>query len=636
MTHRFPRRLILFTLSLLGLALAAALVRPAATQAQVGAQGGTVTNCANDSEFRTLVATGGLVSFNCGPDPVTITLASQITVTQNTLVNGGSRITLDGGGRTRLFDVTAGVLSLQNIALRNGSALDGGGAVSVAVGAELDAVSAKFILNTANPQIGLGLGGAIYALGSVRLQNTDFITNSAGFGNGGALYAGGLVSIQGGQFTGNTLGGGNGGAIYLDAAGSLGAVNTRFINNQTGLSSVDYAGAVYSAGGPMNVVGSVFSGNSAGGYGGAISTSGPLTVTSSSFNQNSSSFGGGGVYAYEAARVAGQTGPTVIISDTLFLGNSGGNGGGLNLGAEAEVRASRFISNTASTGGGLFAAGSSATFPVSLDRTLFVSNTATAGGGGGVYVSFGITATLDNVILDANRAESSGAGGGLYNGAATIIKNSAVIYNSAWGGGGLYNSPDSGAPNLGLFNSTVSGNDGLSGGAGGLENSGWAVISSTTFANNIVADFAGGAAIANDTFASYIPRVELLNSLLATDPYAPALVNCSFGNGAIQSNGHNLDTDTSCLGNPPAGAGDLVNTDPRLQPLKNNGGGTPTHALPPTSPAIGAGAGCPTLDQRGFPRGGARCDAGAFQLLDDPRVNLPATPPDTPVTGTIT
>src|SRR5262249_3396311 len=58
-------------------------------------------------------------------------------------------------------------------------------------------------------------------------------------------------------------------------------------------------------------------------------------------------------------------------------------------------------------------------------------------------------------------------------------------------------------------------------------------------------------------------------------------------------------------------------------PLQNNGGPTQTHALLPSSPAIGGGdpSGCYamgsllTTDQRGFPRPAAGCDIGAFEVF---------------------
>ena len=50
--------------------------------------------------------------------------------------------------------------------------------------------------------------------------------------------------------------------------------------------------------------------------------------------------------------------------------------------------------------------------------------------------------------------------------------------------------------------------------------------------------------------------------------------------------GHNLDDDASC---GLQGAGDLSGADPRLGPLQDNGGPTPTRALLEGSAAIDAG-----------------------------------------------
>lgn len=65
--------------------------------------------------------------------------------------------------------------------------------------------------------------------------------------------------------------------------------------------------------------------------------------------------------------------------------------------------------------------------------------------------------------------------------------------------------------------------------------------------------------------------------------------------------------------------------DPLLLPLANNGGAWPTMALQANSPAIDAGSGCPSTDQRGASRVG-NCDIGAFEYggnLSSPSPSLP-------------
>ena len=61
----------------------------------------------------------------------------------------------------------------------------------------------------------------------------------------------------------------------------------------------------------------------------------------------------------------------------------------------------------------------------------------------------------------------------------------------------------------------------------------------------------------------------------------------------------------------------LPDASPHILSLADNGGGTQTHALVATSPAINrADPNCPvpTIDQRGIARSqGVRCDMGAFE-----------------------
>src|SRR5689334_12035954 len=94
------------------LLLAAPLAQTAGAAPASPAQpdGGTVGNgtsgsCTN-TELQAKVPGGGVVTFNCG-GPKTITVASALFITEDTVINGGGVITLTGGMATRLFVVNS-------------------------------------------------------------------------------------------------------------------------------------------------------------------------------------------------------------------------------------------------------------------------------------------------------------------------------------------------------------------------------------------------------------------------------------------------------------------------------------------------------------------------------------------------
>src|SRR6185312_10506962 len=53
------------------------------------------------------VAKGGVITFDCGPKPVTITLDRPAKIVNNTgpdiVIDGGNLVTLSGGGKTRIL-----------------------------------------------------------------------------------------------------------------------------------------------------------------------------------------------------------------------------------------------------------------------------------------------------------------------------------------------------------------------------------------------------------------------------------------------------------------------------------------------------------------------------------------------------
>jgi hypothetical protein len=196
------------------------------------------------------VAAGGVITFSCGQNPVTITMTATATVpTSSHLValDGGGKVTLSGGGKTEILSMNSGwqqqwpQLVVQNLTFTDaysgtqqtsGSSVYGGGAI-FDEGGQLKVVNSAFSGNSCfatGPDLG---GGAVRAVGMylgspVYITGDTFTGNSCS--NGGALS--GLFAqfdVINSVMTGNkaigwganpaaagTPGGGSGGAIYLD------------------------------------------------------------------------------------------------------------------------------------------------------------------------------------------------------------------------------------------------------------------------------------------------------------------------------------------------------------------------------------------------------------------------------------
>ena len=96
---------------------------------RVAAAAGVVTDCSNDTQFSTLLAGGGTVTFNCGGvgAAATITVSSVKTIAANTTIDGAGKITLSGGNARRIFTVNSGAtLTLNNLTFTQGNAVGGG------------------------------------------------------------------------------------------------------------------------------------------------------------------------------------------------------------------------------------------------------------------------------------------------------------------------------------------------------------------------------------------------------------------------------------------------------------------------------------------------------------------------------
>ena len=306
---------------------------------------------------------------------------------------------------------------------------------------------------------------------------------------------------------------------------------------------------------------------------------------------------------------------------------------------------------------------------------LIVSNNAASANGGGIYVVSIATVRvnysspmLTNVIISNNTAAR---GGGLYtqNG-SPMLTNVTLSGNSATGGagGGMNNqvldeSTDEYSIPV-LTNVTFSGN--LANGGGGMfSNNSNPVLTNVTFSGN-TANIRGGAILnegaspifRNVTFSGNTAPAGLGGAIrniqnALSEPSHPQILNSIlWGNGTEEITGDGTGgitlVDSIVQGGCPAGNSctNVLNANPNLGALANNGSFTQTRALGVGSAAIDAGgvnSACDATDQRGIARPqGSGCDMGAYELEASvvltftPTHTATSVPTNTPVPSTAT
>ncbi len=539
---------------------------------------GTPASC-TQAALTTALTGGGTVTFNCGGAVTPILVTSQIPITQNTVIEGGSLIKLTGGLATRLFDVTAS-LTLNDIILDSFYSEGSGG----------------------------GNGGAIRSTGTVILDNVT-IQFSLTKLCGGAIFSDGTLIISNSTFDKNT--GRDGGAICTGVpTNRLQVTNSGFTNNQV----IDPVFALASGGaiivtGPIaeaTIIDSFFLGNSAN-YGGGLSVGAGGTATLSTqdpaspvtFLGNSATYEGGAIFNAGTVAISGAG----LNANTVTQNNIGyGYGGAIaNRGALTLID-SQITVNKGRFGGGLFV-GIGPSALADVRRTIFSQNEASEFGGGlctgNAPSNTGAIVTVTDSVFRNNTAVVSG--GGMYRFKARLtISNSSFTDNQATGivgiGGGLFSG--SSFPDLTPVNATsvtFSGNKAGSGQGGGIYTSGNSTLKNLTIKDNTNGLFNAGNVVST----------RLGNSVLDN----PGYLNCDGGGIPVVSDGNNLSTDNSC-------AVEIKATPAQLGPREINTNGvnqTRFHLPLAGSPLINAAVGCPTLDQRGAVRPDA-CDIGAVEF----------------------
>ena len=272
------------------------------------------------SALQAAASKGGVITFDCGSSPVTILVTATLNLptTKNTVIDGGNKITLDGGNAVQIlrfdsanFQANTMGLTLQHITLINGKTTptqaiptapapcsqgwdDGEGGALYMRDGNLTVIDSIFMNNQAAPLGPDTGGGAIYILGS---KNGALIVGST-FSNNAASNAGAVgclfaeLDVYNSLFTNNTA---TGNGANNDDATKCSVIN----NGQNEVGSGGNGGALYSDGNSVNITlcGDAILNNSAG----------------------QGAFGGGLFFT------SNDMGGTLTIADTTMTGNTGGH-----------------------------------------------------------------------------------------------------------------------------------------------------------------------------------------------------------------------------------------------------------------------------------------------------------------------
>ena len=232
-------------------------------------QGGSaiVTIC-DRAHLAAAIAAGGTVRFACD---ATITLTTTLAVSKPVVLDATDRsVTIDGGGKVRLFSVGGGVaFGLVNLALQNGRSNGAGGAVDATHGGAVSIVRSTLagnhaasggavaagraapvtvVASTFVGNVAAGRGGAIDA-SNVSSTSSTFSANQAG--RGGAIHAATGLTIVSSTFSDNVA---SGAAIALD--GGAAAVRNSILADGTGTECVLGSSTLTDHGGNFSTDGS--------------------------------------------------------------------------------------------------------------------------------------------------------------------------------------------------------------------------------------------------------------------------------------------------------------------------------------------------------------------------------------------
>jgi hypothetical protein len=368
---------------------------------------GTAASC-SETALRQALAASDQISFNCGPNPVTITLSEELYFRDRTVtIDGGGpvqggQVALSGNRKVRVLMFDYGKLTIRNLTIRDGYAEQGAG-IYPRLHSELYVSNSRFLNNDGTVNQREGGGGAIHVRSGKLVIDNSYFAGNVGI-NGGAIN--GLKSpirITNSVFVANDASPGSrpvpgfagnfgfGGAIYTDGTRD---------REET------------SVGGEIYIAGCVFRDNITAGQGGAVFT-----------------------WVYDPDYV---TIDQVLFEDNQALRTTngrGGLGGALRHGGgNLTVSNSTFSDNTAGRQGGAFWYGDGPTYDIRFRNVTFVDNQADGlddqANGGAMYASGG-DVQIENATFADNYAYY--AGGAIFGNADNITMRNSIIADNTVG-----------------------------------------------------------------------------------------------------------------------------------------------------------------------------------------------------------
>jgi hypothetical protein len=323
------------------------------------------------------------------------------------------------------------------------------------------------------------------------------------------------------------------------------------------------------------------------------------------------------------------------LGDRIFDVRFGGNLTLENVTIQGGTATNTTVEEVSYTGGGIRVDENSTAIvnnSVIRDNSIEVDPGLNNPNGGGI-ANFGVM-EINNTIVSENLSQDDG--GGIYNTGTMNITGSTIAGNFAnaaavevieAGGGGIYNAAGG---DLLVRNSTISGNITGDGGGGILSESTNTVIINTTIADNSAQ--IGSGILSSIILADQEENTQIEDGVILQNSIVARNIDSADIEGFFAENSSNnlIGNANGILLNGVNGniVGDVLSPlDPRLSPLQDNGGPTPTYALLDGSPAINSGdnnltapedSDAPplTTDQRGSERiSGGIVDIGSYELL---------------------